>query len=1097
MLIDGGSRLPRPYTPPPEPEPKAPPYPPHPHASAAAADHAATASQPTAKSATGGASTAGTQHNETQPYIPLVQYEQPGQQEQEHAAPPWSMLAKLNEVVAHPKTARGDASDVLLGIHPSVQDAVDRGIAAYAAKANTGTPPSSGDPAIDAALKAAVPDLKQYPPEKIKSITENAQKLRDGDFQEKIAAAAALAKDLQPDALPKLVKELGIQDKTIVKLATDKAALGAVSKLADPNASATDKVAAALTLANSLGGLAPKEVKATLDKYLAPLPAGAKLAEAIGKYMDPNASALDKAKATLEVATAAKESLGTAFPELAQKLRATESFTRSVSAAFTLLDPNASAKDKAQAALDLAVNLPDLKSDAGKLAEFLRGAGVQNAQDIAQSATRLQAINQLPDALKNSLDPKVAESLTPEQIQKLSTLAGDAELKDALPAALKQLKDPKSVDALLSAMEGAGDRAGQKALLATLSGLKEGVADELLKTTVDGKPAGEVLAKLTKDLSPAARENLTKLLKDFDKGSLDIFLKVADKAGGALDEVLKVADKIGIDSKKISGILKAIDGLLGKAGIEITGEIAEKIAKGLGKFIPLVGAVPAAASAIDLAETALNPKLPADIRFLALQGAKLNGADAALSVVEAFTAEFGVPVAADVALGVAELGIDLVVTDQIAKYNADPAGYKAPDWLGVANVAIAVSQGPQGVTDLVAVYGANGAVDKLGQVARLGGKAAIEATVALQQLQAQGVGEAAHVLAQGLHGLADIIRNPGKYGEQAEALAKQAVEQLSQLAQGAGDLAAAAAKELGGLVTDLKNLGEKGVQALGWIASHPGEAAGKAAQALGNLAQEGIKLGTEAGKALADAALGALDGAQTALKALGNVATDAYKATERAVQGAVDSAVALGEKGVETLGWIANHPGQAAGIAKDALVNIASQGAEYAQQAYDALVGLGSDGVKLAEQVANNLVNAGEQGVEMLKYVAAHPGDAASKAAQIAVDGLGTLARGVGRAAEAATDALVGLVDNGLQEAKDTVTSLLTEGGSAAKRIASAWAGELSEGAKEVIGGLKDLGDAGADALGDLANAGVDFAGDVLSSIGRGIKTAWDWATPW
>ncbi len=68
------------------------------------------------------------------------------------------------------------------------------------------------------------------------------------------------------------------------------------------------------------------------------------------------------------------------------------------------------------------------------------------------------------------------------------------------------------------------------------------------------------------------------------------------------------------------------------------------------------------------------------------------------------------------------------------------------------------------------------------------------------------------------------------------------------------------------------------------------------------------------------------------------------------------------------------------------------------------------------------------------------------------------------------------------------MTNLLQEGGDAAKRIAETWSKELSGGAKEVIDGLADRGDAAADALGNLAEAGVDAAKDAWNKLkGEGV----------
>lgn len=929
------------------------------------------------------------------------------------------------------------------------------------------------DPASPQALTEAFPELETSRAETVESISENAAQLRDGSLEERISAAAALARDLQPERLPELLEHLGIEDQATVKLLTDTDALRAASTLADPEASAADKAGAALTLVDSIGELVPQELGEALRPYLAALPAASQLIDSIETFLDPEASALEKAEATLDLATAVRDSVGEAFPELAQRLRATESFSRSLAAGLTLLDPNASLQDRAAAAVELAANVPSLAGDARAIGDFLRGQGVSDADALRAAIDELPVADRLPESLRGSVDPEVAAALTPEQADELTRLAADPELAETLTATLGRLHDPQAVEALLGSLDGLDDSAARKALLDTLGGLQDGVADELLTSTLDGRPAAEALGGLMSRLGPEGRESFAKLVKDFDKGALEIALRLSDSAG---DDVLESTLRVlgGADSRQAATALKALDGILSRAGVALTGEIAETVLRGLTKIIPIAGAVPAGYDAVRLSQLATDTSLPPDIRFLALQGTKLNAVDAGLSIAEPFIAAFfGIPVAADIAVGIAELGIDLVVTDQLSKYEADPDNYQAPDWLGALNVALAASQGPQGVAELALIYGPNGAVDLAGQVARFGGDAAIRAAEVSAELTAQGIGEGLHYTAEGLHLLADIIRNPSKYGEAAVELGQQAVAQLSELAQGAGELAQRAAEELGA----------EGLEALGWIATHPGEAAERAISALSDLAQRGIELGTEAGRALAEGALTALGAARDALGVAGRAAQQAYDAATRAIDSAVDTAVELGERGIETLGWIATHPGEAAEIVREALVDVASEAGELAQAAYDQIIDLGQDGVELAQRVAGNLVDAGEAAVEMLEYVVNNPGEAAAEVRRVAVESLGAIAEGVGDAADAAAEALVGFVDNGIQEARDTVTHLLTSGGEAAQRVISTLGDELSEGMQEVVAGLADLGDAGLDALNDLKNAGIGFAEDVLGGL--------------
>src|SRR5690606_5549578 len=142
---------------------------------------------------------------------------------------------------------------------------------------------------------------------------------------------------------------------------------------------------------------------------------------------------------------------------------------------------------------------------------------------------------------------------------------------------------------------------------------------------------------------------------------------------------------------------------------------------------------------------------------------------------------------------------------------------------------IAGSSGAQGVAELALIYGPEGAEQAIGAAVRSGGTLAIDVAKAQQIAQANLAGGGLHYTAEGLHLLADVLRNPGKYGEAAVALGQEAVRQLAELGE-------AGMQVLGEVVDDLRQLGADGVRALGWIASHPGEAAEAAAKALGDLA---------------------------------------------------------------------------------------------------------------------------------------------------------------------------------------------------------------------------------------------------------------------
>ncbi|MDO5087256.1 MAG: hypothetical protein Q4D74_06565, partial [Comamonadaceae bacterium] len=591
-----------------------------------------------------------------------------------------------------------------------------------------------------------------------------------------------------------------------------------------------------------------------------------------------------------------------------------------------------------------------------------------------------------------------------------------------------------------------------------------------------------------------------------DANTLRRALELGDMVDGKLlNQVLGMVDG---DNLKLAGqALTALFGMMDNAGVKMTAEIAGKVLKGVAKAVPVAGAAVAGYDAVRMAQIAADPNVPPDIRYMAAQAAKLNTVDAALSVAEPFiAAAYGIPVAVDIAMAVAETALDVIVTDQYEKFQQQGDAYQAPDWLKVANVGMAVAQGAIGTAavpgagmvlgpsaaamELALYYGPEGATELVGAVSRMSGDAAIQAVELQQTLAAQGIGEGMEMTADGLHTLADVIRHPEKYGAMAEQMVGQALDKLGEMAQGAGELADAARRQLTETVDYLKGLGEKGVETLQWIATHPGEAATQAINALSGMVNEAMRMGTEAGRQLAESAMTALGNAQKALAQLGEAGAKALDAVTDAIGNVAESALAAGKQGVETLVWMLNHPGETAQMAEAALTDIMAKGGEMGKHAWDQLMALGDAGLKFAQDVIGKLGEAGAAGLEMLKYAVENPGEAAEQIRQAALNGLEALANGAGEVASAAVDAITGFVDSGIKEAQKTAEHLLTQGGAAAQRIIDTWSRELSEGGKAVIEGLKDLGDAGREALGKLANAGIAFAGEVLGRIGEAVQDA-------
>ncbi|MDO5087255.1 MAG: hypothetical protein Q4D74_06560, partial [Comamonadaceae bacterium] len=370
----------------------------------------------------------------------------------------------------------------------------------------------------------------------VKNVVSSLNTLSDpnASVADKAAAALGLAKDLG-SALP---GKLGDTLKPFLdKLPDAKKAIEALNTLSKPDASPADKVKAGLDLASGLGNLAPEKLKEALKPYLSMLPAGTKLVDAITTWAKPDASPLEKAKAALALANAAKDSLGKAFPELAEHLRYADSTLKSVGYALTLLDPNASFKDKAEAALGLTAEVPQIAGDLEKLKSFLKENGIRasDAAQIAEEVKKLPAVNQLPEELRGKLDPEVARQLTPEQAQRLAKLhasGDDKALQEALGKALSGLKDPASVNALLDAAEGVQDKAARQGLLEALGGLKPGMADELLAGTLNGKPAAQALSDLFGKMDGDSAKKLAGMLADVDANTLRRALELGDMVDG-------------------------------------------------------------------------------------------------------------------------------------------------------------------------------------------------------------------------------------------------------------------------------------------------------------------------------------------------------------------------------------------------------------------------------------------------------------------------------------------------------------------------------------------------------------------------------------
>ncbi|ADO74871.1 hypothetical protein [Stigmatella aurantiaca] len=363
------------------------------------------------------------------------------------------------------------------------------------------------------------------------------KKLGEGDFSEKATALGTLAKEF-PATSKHVLDKLGIQDNKLAQLAPNKDALAALGKLTSKESSVADKASAALELANSAGEIfKPEELKGVLGKVLNGLPAGAKLADAVGAFTDPSKTGIDKAKATMELASALKEFAGKEFPALANDLRKLDGTFRAAGAAIPLVDPKASPQEKALAAAQLAAEIPDLKKDLTAFKNVLQRSGVDNAGATVDQAARLSTVK--------GLDPSLAQKLTPDQLKGLEEIATKVG-PDNLQGVLEGIQDPKALEGLVGKLGKLDDAAGQR----------------LLKSL---------------KLDDAGADLIGKLAKDMDPDGLKMLLKFTDGVDGTLLKTGLAGLKPLLEQgggKLVGKGLKLLDSTLGKMGVEVTAEVA-------------------------------------------------------------------------------------------------------------------------------------------------------------------------------------------------------------------------------------------------------------------------------------------------------------------------------------------------------------------------------------------------------------------------------------------------------------------------------------------------------------------------------------------
>ena len=988
---------------------------------------------------------------------------------------------------------------------------------------------SAQTPTTAAAVPQTPEELRRFPEladattEELQTAFKAIHQVATGNASEKLQGLATLAKTF-PETLKETLETLGIQDEKIVKLASDAKTLKALATLANPNASNVDKAKAALELSIAVGkAFDQKEAVEALKTTLDSLGLASELVDAITAWADPGKSALEKAQATLALANQLKSFLGNQFPQFAADLRFLDGSLKAVGAALTLLDPNASAGDKLMAGMQLAVEIPDISRDLQGFLDALRNLGADNST--------LEALNLnlgCLDSLAGKLEIKELETVlgklvnNPGEMSTLIRQLSEMEVEDAKkllktmdslhPDVLaKTIAEPemlenltrlaKTLDAedLKKVLGGLADKPGEmSSLLKQLSGMEANDANKLLKTLKTLRP--DMLAKTIADpqllgdlahmlgkLDKEAAEKLGKLVANMDDEMLR-HLAALGRGGSSeqLKTLIKGLDKAGIDGKTFGSMLKMLAKAGGKLGFAITEELAEKILKSLLKMIPIAGVVPSAVDYVDYMKHSLelagqNPDLAAFARV----GANLNGADAAFAIAGIILdatgagAAIGLPgdLAVSIPLALAELAVDIAFKQELAKFNADPENYKAPDWMRMVNVI-----GNDPVT-LMTIYGVEGSTELVQWAIEEGVEGALEVAEAIGVGAANLAGEGLQMTAEGLHLAADVLRNPEKY---AQAVVDDARMLLSAAVEAGGELADKAKEVVSNVIEEAKALGEKGLETLKYFAQNPDELAKMALQGIEDM----VAWGLETRDKIYQAGLEVLGELKERWNAFGEAAADFIADANKAINNTLNKAIELGEKGLEALVWIANNPGEAMDKAKKELTKILANGGELAKKAWDEISSLGAKGLELAESVISSLHDAGKAAVDTLRYIAENPGEAAEKVCAWVGQTFEKMIRNGGEAAEKAAKALMGFVDKQMEWAYKFAQNLISDGVKTFTNVLSAWKDNLTEGGKAVLGGLADLGEAGMERVSQLADA----IGGEVKNFAKNFKPHWSMA---
>lgn len=572
----------------------------------------------------------------------------------------------------------------------------------------------------------------------------------------------------------------------------------AINVLTDEKASKEDKAVAVMDLGGKAGRLLPEGTRESLvEAAFEHMEHPHKIVGALDRLQDPNASAQEKMDASVDLALGMKAGIGKVLPQVSAQLARGDSPARIAAAAFTLVDDKSSTSDRAIAAAQLGMGISDFKYDVQKMTALFKKARLPDAAEIAKKG------DVLADLGSRGLDLDAVKKLPEARLQQLTELS--AKLN---PEALK------SIGPMLEGL----DANAQGRFLAVADGMRPETLDDVLGSSDEAQRFTDTLAKLDVDKVDDFAEAAAKM----DGAALKLVTKLGATApSSVVNDFLPALSKVA-GSEAVNKAMALLDKALRVMKVDLDAGIASKALKGLGKLLPGISVGVSSVSAFKYGKEAVELQgKQDDLAFLAHTGMKLNALDAALEFIP------GIGTLAGMGTGVAALALDLGFQSEKAKFQKDPTGYEAPDWVKAANVGMAMIGPPPGagIPELVATYGVKDAAELGLWAVGKGGKLAEGAWELIKKIG----GPAAEIAMQAVDRLKDL----GEAG----------VEALEYIAKAPGELGAAVAEAA---VDRLEELGELGVEALKSIASSGADVAKKAAEGLKNLADAGLDVAKDA-----------------------------------------------------------------------------------------------------------------------------------------------------------------------------------------------------------------------------------------------------------